>query len=46
MGALLSLTGLGAVVFGIIEGPERGWTSDVVLTAFAVAGAGLAAFVM
>ena len=44
VGAVLSLVGLGALVFGIIEGPERGWTDPTVLTAFAVAAAGLAAF--
>ncbi|HEX2043381.1 MAG TPA: DHA2 family efflux MFS transporter permease subunit [Acidimicrobiales bacterium] len=44
LGALLSLIGLGALVFGIIEGPERGWTSSTVLTAFVLAAAGLVAF--
>jgi MFS transporter, DHA2 family, integral membrane protein len=44
-GALLSLVGLGALVFGIIEGPERGWTDSTVLTAFGLAAVGLIAFV-
>lgn len=44
LGAFLSLVGLGALVFGIIEGPERGWTDPSVVTAFAVALVGLAAF--
>ncbi|HEV3401450.1 MAG TPA: MFS transporter [Acidimicrobiales bacterium] len=45
VGALLSLVGLGALVFGIIEGPERGWTHSTVLTAFGLAAVGLVAFV-
>ena len=44
VGAALSLVGLGALVFGIIEGPERGWTDATVLTAFAAAAVGLVAF--
>jgi MFS transporter, DHA2 family, multidrug resistance protein len=45
LGAILSLLGLGALVFGIIEGPERGWGSATVLACFAVAAVGLVAFV-
>lgn len=45
VGALLSLTGIGAVVFGIVEGPERGWAHGAVLAGFAVGAAALAAFV-
>jgi hypothetical protein len=33
----LSIAGLSALVFAIIEGPGRGWTSPVVLGAFGVA---------
>jgi MFS transporter, DHA2 family, integral membrane protein len=44
-GALLSLVGLSALIFGIIEGPEQGWTSGTVLGAFALAAAGLGLFV-
>ncbi|KNB51673.1 MFS transporter [Streptomyces caatingaensis] len=33
----LSVTGLGALVFGVIEGPRRGWSSAPVLAAFAAA---------
>jgi len=44
VGAGLSLVGLGALVFGIIEGPERGWTSVIVLVAFGLAVAGLGGF--
>ncbi len=44
IGALLSLVGLGALVYGIIEGPEIGWTSGGVLIAFALAAVGLIGF--
>ena len=46
VGALLSLVGLGALVFGIIEGPERGWTSTSVAGAFVVAVVGLVGFMV
>jgi MFS transporter, DHA2 family, multidrug resistance protein len=36
-GALVSFVGLGALLFGIIEGPERGWTDPVVVVAFIAA---------
>lgn len=45
-GALLSIVGLGSLVFAIIEGPEKGWTSGTVLGAFALAAAGIVAFVI
>jgi EmrB/QacA subfamily drug resistance transporter len=45
VGALLSVTGIGAVVFGIVEGPERGWAHGAVLGGFAVGAAALGAFV-
>jgi EmrB/QacA subfamily drug resistance transporter len=32
-GALLSVLGLGVLLFGVIEGPERGWTSVEVIVA-------------
>jgi EmrB/QacA subfamily drug resistance transporter len=44
-GALLSIVGLGALLFGIIEGPDAGWTSTQVLTAFMIGLGGLAAFI-
>ena len=34
VGAILSAIGVGALVWGIIEGPHRGWTSGSVTTAF------------
>ncbi|HEX5613760.1 MAG TPA: MFS transporter [Acidimicrobiia bacterium] len=36
IGALLSIVGLVALLYGIIEGPERGWTDTVTLSAFAL----------
>ncbi|MGH9137897.1 MAG: MFS transporter [Acidimicrobiales bacterium] len=44
-GAVLSLLGLSALLFGIIEGPERGWSSGVVLGSFAAAVVLLGGFV-
>ena len=43
-GFALSTTGLTALVWGIIEAPDRGWTDARILGAFAVAVAALAAF--
>ncbi len=45
-GALLSLTGLGALLFAIIEGPERGWTDPFVVTTFVAAAALITLFVL
>jgi MFS transporter, DHA2 family, multidrug resistance protein len=44
VGAVLSLVGLSALLFGIIEGPERGWSSSLVMGSFAVALVVLGAF--
>ena len=44
-GALLITLALGSLVFGLIEGPARGWTSAEVLISFAVSAGTLAAFV-
>jgi EmrB/QacA subfamily drug resistance transporter len=44
MGAALSIVALGALLFGIIEGPERGWTDPLTVTGFVAAALGLAAF--
>jgi MFS transporter, DHA2 family, multidrug resistance protein len=46
VGALLSLIGLGALIFGIIEGPDRGWTSATILGAFVLFAVMLAAFLV
>lgn len=37
VGALLSIMALGGLLFGIIEGPERGWADPVTVAAFVVA---------
>ncbi|MFJ7084021.1 MFS transporter [Streptomyces griseus] len=44
-GALLSVLGVGTLLWAIIEGPSKGWTSAPVLIAFAVAVLLLIAFV-
>jgi EmrB/QacA subfamily drug resistance transporter len=43
-GAVLSLIGLGTLVYGIIEGPDKGWTSPLVLAAFAISAVGILGF--
>lgn len=45
LGALTSLVALSALLFWLIEGPERGWGSPLVVSALAVAVAVGAAFV-
>jgi EmrB/QacA subfamily drug resistance transporter len=44
VGALLSIAGLGSLVYAIIEAPGRGWLSTPTLAAFAIAAAILFAF--
>lgn len=44
-GALVSVVGLGALLYAIIEGPERGWTDPITLVAFVVAGVLILGFV-
>ena len=44
VGALLSIVGLATVLYGVIEAPNKGWGSAQTLSAFAVGGAVLAAF--
>ncbi|OEJ40023.1 DHA2 family efflux MFS transporter permease subunit [Streptomyces agglomeratus] len=44
-GALLSMAAVASVLWGVIEGPAKGWTSPAVLTAFGVGALLLAAFV-
>ncbi len=44
-GAVLSIIGIGSLVFGLIEAPEKGWTSPLTLSAFAVGTIALAVFV-
>jgi EmrB/QacA subfamily drug resistance transporter len=45
VGAALSIVALGAFVFGVIEGPERGWTDPATLAGFVLGVAGGIAFV-
>jgi MFS transporter, DHA2 family, multidrug resistance protein len=45
VGALLSLVGLGSLIFAIIQGPEDGWTSSLVVAAFLTAAVTLSLFV-
>ncbi|WP_051062371.1 MFS transporter [Ilumatobacter nonamiensis] len=45
VGAVLSIVGLAALLYGIIEGPVKGWTSVEVLAGFAIAVVGLVGFV-
>jgi DHA2 family multidrug resistance protein-like MFS transporter len=46
VGALLSLVGLSALIFGIIQGPEDGWTSGSVAAAIVTAGITLPLFLL
>lgn len=45
IGALLSMLGLGGIVFAIIEGPGRGWASLDILTPLAVGATASIAFI-
>jgi EmrB/QacA subfamily drug resistance transporter len=46
VGTLLSATALGSLVFGIIEGPERGWGEPATFVAIALGVVGVLAFVL
>jgi EmrB/QacA subfamily drug resistance transporter len=46
VGTLLSVSGIGAVVFGIIEGPDRGWGDTLTASALVFGTLALAAFVL
>jgi EmrB/QacA subfamily drug resistance transporter len=46
LGALLSIVGVSALVYGFIEAPDKGWGAPVTLIAFAVAAVVLALFVL
>jgi EmrB/QacA subfamily drug resistance transporter len=46
VGSLLSATALGAFVFGVIEGPERGWGEPTTVASLAFGIAGAVAFVL
>ena len=44
VGAVLSIVSLSALLYAVIEGPDRGWTDSTTLTFFAIGGVLLAAF--
>jgi EmrB/QacA subfamily drug resistance transporter len=46
VGAILSLVGVVGVVFAIIEGPDRGWSEPLTLSALVAGVAGTVAFVL
>jgi MFS family permease len=46
VGTLLSAAALAALVFGVIEGPERGWGEPTTLASLAFGLVGIAAFVL
>lgn len=46
VGAMLSIAGFFALLYAIIEGPEKGWTSSIVVLCFVGAIALLGAFVL
>jgi EmrB/QacA subfamily drug resistance transporter len=46
VGAALSIVGLFALVYAIIQAPERGWTDPVILTMFVAAAVVLTAFAL
>ncbi|TFC57454.1 MULTISPECIES: MFS transporter [unclassified Cryobacterium] len=46
LGALWSIIALAGLVFGVVEGPQRGWLDLVTLLAFAVGALGFVAFVV
>lgn len=45
VGAALSIVGLAALLYGIIEGPVKGWTNTEVVLAFGIALVGLTGFI-
>jgi MFS transporter, DHA2 family, multidrug resistance protein len=45
VGAVLSITALVALVYGVIEAPERGWTSPLIVSCFGLAAVLATAFV-
>jgi EmrB/QacA subfamily drug resistance transporter len=45
-GALLSIAGLSALLYGIIEAPQNGWTDPTIVTAFAIGAVLMFAFVL
>ena len=46
LGAVLSIVGLASLLFGIIEGPAKGWTDSAVIGGFVIAALAVAAFIV
>jgi EmrB/QacA subfamily drug resistance transporter len=46
LGALLSIVGVSALVYGFIEAPDKGWVAPVTIGAFAIAAVVLTLFVL
>jgi EmrB/QacA subfamily drug resistance transporter len=46
VGAILSLIGLSALLYGIIEGPQRGWSDTLIVASFVTAAVVLAGFLI
>jgi MFS transporter, DHA2 family, multidrug resistance protein len=46
LGAVLSIAGLATLLFGIIEGPSKGWSSNEVVVSFVIAAVMLVGFVL
>ena len=46
LGSLLSLLAIGGIVFAIMEGPIKGWDSELILSCFIAGGIFLVAFVI
>lgn len=46
LGGLLSVFGVGGIVFGIIEGPDKGWSDVTTITGMLIGGSALVAFVI
>ena len=45
LGAILSFVAVGGIVFGVMEGPTKGWSSSLIVTSFFVGGIALIVFV-
>ena len=46
LGSLLSLLAIGGIVYAIMEGPIKGWNSEIILSCFIIGGVFLLAFVI
>lgn len=45
-GSILSMFAIGGIVFGIHEGPERGWSADLTVAALAIGAVATLAFIV